>query len=122
MNNLTVLLVENDLSLAMLLEMWLSKHVNQVEITTTYDEAQEAMQKQKFDFLLIDTSQSKETQFDDFNAFYSRQSKSTPTIIFTSCNDSDDLLKFKAMEYVLAVFEKPLTLEQLNAAQELVHG
>lgn len=122
MNKLSVLIIENDLALAMLMEMWLSSFADTVIVSRNYKEAKLELTQQHFDCIFTDIPSVKEAPIDEFYSFCAEQKTGIPTIVMTSCNDLDLLSSIKSMEQIIAVYEKPITPEQLAEAKTLIHG
>lgn len=118
-NKRTVLLVEDQPMLAMMTKMWLNDMGLEVVVSDDGVMAKRLLDRQSFDFVVTDLVMPK-LDGAGLLEWMSTQQITPPTIVVTGINDHDEINKIKAIPFVVAVLEKPLTPEQLNDAQSLI--
>lgn len=117
----TVLLVEDQPMLAMMTKMWLNDLGLHVVVSDDGLMAKRLLETQQFTFIVTDLVMPK-LDGAGLLEWMKQENIVTPTIVVTGINDDNELNKIRAIPFVKAVLEKPLTPEQLNDAQALLNA
>lgn len=117
----TVLLVEDQPMLAMMTKMWLNDLGLKVVVSDDGLMAKRLLETQQFTYIVTDLVMPN-LDGAGLLEWMCQEDINTPTIVVTGINDDSELRKIRAVPFVKAVLEKPLTPEQLIDAQALLNA
>ncbi|BDX04915.1 response regulator [Planctobacterium marinum] len=120
-SNKTVLLVEDQPMLAMMTKMWLNDLGLNVVTSDNGLLAKQLLESQQFSFIVTDLVMPK-LDGAGLLDWMQEEGITTPTIVVTGINNDEELRKIRAVPFVKAVLEKPLTPDQLIEAQTLLNA